>query len=149
HVEHLTGDPCCSIGQQEQARTDHVVGRTQPFEGHSRNEIVCGVAGLSTGCCGIGGAGRDRVHPDVHTTQFVCQLLRQPVHSRLGQTVKTGIEPRCGRTLVHDRTATTLLHVRVHRTSDDKRTVHIHVHEPAVVLPIHGNQQVELHVTVD
>src|SRR5699024_4384585 len=112
-------------------------------------EIVCGVAGLSTGCCGIGGAGRDRVHPDVHTTQFVCQLLRQPVHSRLGQTVKTGIEPRCGRTLVHDRTATTLLHVRVHRTSDDKRTVHIHVHEPAVVLPIHGNQQVELHVTVD
>src|SRR5699024_10506187 len=148
HIDDLAGDPGRRIGQQEQTRAHHVVGRSHAFQCHTLYQLGGGVSRLGTGGRSVRRTGCDGVHPDVHTTQFVRELLRQSVHARFRESVETGVEPCRGRTLVHDRPAALLLHVGIHGATDNQRTVHVHVHELAVVLPVHSDQQIELHIAV-
>ena len=95
------------------------------------------------------GPGRDRVDPDVHTAEFPRKLLGQAVDADLGQAVEVRVHPRRGRRLVDDRAAAALGHLPVHRAGAHQRAVEVHAHELLVVVPVHGQQQIELHAAED
>ena len=99
--------------------------------------------------CGVGRAGGDGVDADVRSAQLVRQLHRDAVHPGLRQAVVVGVHPRRGRGLVDDRAAAAGSHVLPTRTDAQQRTVHVHAHEAPVVVPVDGQQQVDLHAAED
>ena len=110
---------------------DHLLGRGRPV-------------GL-----GVDGTRRDGVDPDVLAAEFGGQLLGQAVDADLGQPVEVRVQPRRGRRLVDDRAAAALGHLAVHRAGAHQRAVEVHAHELLVVVPVDGDEEVELHAAED
>ena len=98
---------------------------------------------------GVDRAGRDGVDPDVAAAELGGELLGEAVDPDLRQPVEAGVQPGGGRRLVHDRAAAAPTDVLVAGPGDDQRAVHVHGHEAAVVLPVDGEERVELHAAVD
>src|SRR5262249_62074608 len=98
---------------------------------------------------GSGGAGRDRIHADLVRAELAREVVREPVDAVFGDAVVPAGDPRGGRRLIHDRAAAALLHRAVARARAQERALHVHVHEALVVVPVHREQRVELHVAED
>src|SRR4029077_11072132 len=73
----------------------------------------------------------------------------QAVDADLGQPVEVRVQPGRGGGLVDDGAATALGHLAVHGTGAQQRAVHVHTHELLVVVPVDGDEEVELHAAED